>query len=170
MIGKSKVFEVYGDFRKRIYTLNLTPGKTVYDERLVTEAGSEYREWNPRKSKLGAAIAKGCTNIFIRNGSVVLYLGCASGTTVSHVSDIVGREGFVFALDFAPVDEECTCYTCKNYTRAYLHHLFKESELLALRLASIHNLHFIQSIVKAAREAILEDRFVEFKKNISLSR
>ena len=74
-----------------------------------------------------------------------------------------------FALDFAPIDEECTCYSCKNYTRAYLHHLFKESELLALRLASIHNLHFIQSIVKAARGAILEDRFVEFKKNIFLS-
>ncbi len=71
-----------------------------------------------------------------------------------------------FALDFAPVDENCECYTCKNYTRAYLHHLFKENELLALRLASIHNLHFIQTVVKGAREAILEDRFVEFKKHV----
>ncbi len=69
-----------------------------------------------------------------------------------------------FALDFAPLDENCGCYACKNYTRAYLHHLFKESELLALRLASIHNLHFIQSIVKGAREAILEERFAEYKK------
>lgn len=69
-----------------------------------------------------------------------------------------------FSLDFNPVDENCECYTCKNYTRAYLHHLFKESELLALRLASIHNLHFIQSTVKGAREAILEDRFAEYKK------
>ncbi|MCG2728648.1 MAG: tRNA-guanine transglycosylase, partial [Candidatus Methanoperedenaceae archaeon] len=69
-----------------------------------------------------------------------------------------------FSLDFNPVDENCGCYTCKNYTRAYLHHLFKESELLALRLASIHNLHFIQSLVKGAREAILEDRFEEYKK------
>ncbi len=71
-----------------------------------------------------------------------------------------------FAIDFAPVDENCECYTCKNYTRAYLHHLFKENELLALRLASIHNLHFIQTVVKGAREAILEDRFVEFKKHV----
>ncbi|VVB96387.1 tRNA-guanine(15) transglycosylase [uncultured archaeon] len=71
-----------------------------------------------------------------------------------------------FTLDFEPVDKNCGCYTCKNYSRAYLHHLFKESELLALRLASIHNLHFIQSIVKGAREAILEDRFVEFKKSV----
>lgn len=71
-----------------------------------------------------------------------------------------------FALDFAPLDDDCGCYTCKNYSRAYLHHLFKESELLALRLASIHNVHFIQSIVKGAREAMLEDRFVEFKKSV----
>lgn len=71
-----------------------------------------------------------------------------------------------FALDFKPVDENCGCYTCKNYTRAYLHHLFKESELLALRLASIHNLHFIQSIVKGAREAVQADGFVEFKRNV----
>lgn len=69
-----------------------------------------------------------------------------------------------FALDFKPIDDGCGCYTCKNYTRAYLHHLFKESELLALRLASIHNLNYIQSLVKGAREAILEDRFEEYKK------
>src|SRR5659263_96665 len=73
-----------------------------------------------------------------------------------------------FTMDFSPVDENCGCYTCKNYTRAYLHHLFKESELLALRLASIHNLHFIQSIVKGAREAILEDGFSEYRKSVIL--
>ncbi len=72
----------------------------------------------------------------------------------------------IFSMDFSPVDENCGCYTCRNYTRAYLHHLFKESELLALRLASIHNLHFIQSIVKGAREAILEDGFSEYRKNV----
>ncbi len=71
-----------------------------------------------------------------------------------------------FTADFSPIDENCCCYTCKNFTRAYLHHLFKESELLALRLASIHNLHFIQSIVKGAREAILEDGFPEYRKNV----
>ncbi len=69
-----------------------------------------------------------------------------------------------FAMDFVPIDENCDCYTCRNYAGAYLHHLFKESELLALRLASIHNLHFMQSMVRGAREAILEDRFAEFKK------
>ena len=72
-----------------------------------------------------------------------------------------------FALDLAPIDENCGCYTCRNYTRAYLHHLFKESELLALRLASIHNLHFIQTLIKEAREAIMEDSFAEFKRSIT---
>ncbi len=71
-----------------------------------------------------------------------------------------------FTLDLSPIDENCGCYTCRNYTRAYLHHLFRESELLALRLASIHNLHFMQSMVRGAREAILDDRFVEFKKSV----
>ncbi len=71
-----------------------------------------------------------------------------------------------YALDFAPIDDDCACYTCRNYTRAYLHHLFRESELLALRLASIHNLHFIQTIVKGARKAILEDRFFEYKETL----
>jgi len=101
-IQPSKIFEVYKDFKKSLYTVNLTPGQTVYDERLFQEKGVEYREWNARKSKLAATILNGCNNIFIKKGSVVLYLGCASGTTVSHVSDIVGKEGFVFALDFAP--------------------------------------------------------------------
>lgn len=72
-----------------------------------------------------------------------------------------------FAPDFKPINEDCGCYTCKNYTRAYLHHLFRESELLALRLASIHNLHFIQSIVKGAREAIIEDRFADYRKSFN---
>jgi fibrillarin-like pre-rRNA processing protein len=102
MIKPSKVFEVYTDYRKRLYTVNLIPGSKVYDEKLVNEKGIEYREWNARKSKLAASILKGCNNIFIRKNDVVLYLGCSYGTTPSHVADIVGEGGFVFALDFAP--------------------------------------------------------------------
>jgi len=102
MINKSKIFEVYEDKKNRLYTVNLTPGKKVYDEKLINEKGIEYREWNARKSKLAASILKGSPNIFIRKGDVVLYLGCSTGTTASHVSDIVGKEGFIFALDFAP--------------------------------------------------------------------
>ena len=63
MISASKIFEVYEDNRKRLYTINLTPGKKVYDERLVKDNGVEYRSWDPKKSKLAAMILKGCQNI-----------------------------------------------------------------------------------------------------------
>ncbi len=105
MITKSRIFEVFESKkggRRLIYTRNLIKGNPVYDEKIFKEGGTEYREWNPEKSKLGAAIMKGSPNLGIRKGSSVLYLGCASGTTVSHVSDMVGPEGIVFALDFAP--------------------------------------------------------------------
>ncbi len=98
----SKIFEVYEDSKRKLYTLNLAPGKKVYQENLVRENGKEFREWNPRRSKLCAAIQKGCQNIFIRQGHSVLYLGSSTGTTVSHVSDIVGKDGIIFAVDFAP--------------------------------------------------------------------
>jgi len=98
---QSKIFEVY-EQGKYLYTKNLVPGKRVYGEKLVVDKGIEYREWDPTRSKLAAAILKGCPNIGIRKGSVVLYLGAATGTTASHISDIVGKEGFIFALDFAP--------------------------------------------------------------------
>ncbi len=101
MIQQSRIFEVYQD-KRRLLTKNLTPGKTVYDESLIIQDGVEYREWNPRKSKLAALILKGCSDIKIRKDDIILYLGSASGTTVSHVSDIIGKYGFIFALDFAP--------------------------------------------------------------------
>ncbi len=66
--------------------------------------------------------------------------------------------------DFRPIEEDCNCFTCRNYTRAYLNHLFKAKELLAPRLATIHNLTFMYNFMKDLRRAIKEDRFYEFKK------
>ena len=103
MISKSKIFEVYEDkSRKKLYTVNLTLGKRVYEESLVNQNNIEYREWDPYSSKLAAVILNNCPNIFLRKNDVVLYLGSASGTTASYSSDIVGKEGFVFAVDIAP--------------------------------------------------------------------
>ncbi|PLX26491.1 tRNA guanosine(34) transglycosylase Tgt [Candidatus Parcubacteria bacterium] len=62
------------------------------------------------------------------------------------------------------IDPDCTCFTCQNHSRAYLHHLFKTQELLAYRLATIHNLHFMISLMKEIRESITEDRFTKLKK------
>ncbi|MFH1398492.1 MAG: fibrillarin-like rRNA/tRNA 2'-O-methyltransferase, partial [Candidatus Woesearchaeota archaeon] len=88
--------------RTMLLTKNLTPGMAVYTEKLIKEDDSEYREWDPKRSKLAAAILKGLSQLSLRPGNTVLYLGASTGTTVSHVSDIVGKEGFVFAVEFAP--------------------------------------------------------------------
>jgi queuine tRNA-ribosyltransferase len=69
-----------------------------------------------------------------------------------------------FKEDESPVDDECDCYTCKNFSRAYLRHLFVAKEILALQLASIHNLRFYLNLMAEARKMILEDRFTEWKK------
>lgn len=68
-----------------------------------------------------------------------------------------------YARDWRPADEKCDCYTCRNYTRAYMRHLFKENEILGIRLASIHNLHFIIHLMEQIQEAIREDNLLEFK-------
>jgi queuine tRNA-ribosyltransferase len=66
--------------------------------------------------------------------------------------------------DFSPIDPECQCYTCRNFTRAYIRHLFKAEEILGMRLASLHNLHFYLELMQQAREAILADRYSIWKK------
>lgn len=68
-----------------------------------------------------------------------------------------------YERDFTPLDPECDCYCCQNFTRAYLHHLMKYDEILGKRLCSIHNLRFLIRLMEKAREAIKEDRFLEFE-------
>lgn len=86
-------------------TLNMVPGVSVYNEKRITvESGNdkkEYRIWNPYRSKLAAGMVSGCENTYMGPGSKVLYLGAASGTTVSHVSDLVGKDGVVYAVEFS---------------------------------------------------------------------
>ncbi|MDP2749818.1 MAG: fibrillarin-like rRNA/tRNA 2'-O-methyltransferase [Nanoarchaeota archaeon] len=108
------VYEIPKRKGKVIFTENLTPGKIVYGESLVSESNIEYREWIPSRSKLSAAIHNGIREIGIKKGDVVLYLGAASGTTVSHVSDIVKKEGFIFALDFAPRVMRDLVFVCEE--------------------------------------------------------
>jgi fibrillarin-like pre-rRNA processing protein len=96
------VYRLEGEAGKPIATLNLTPGKRFYGEKLVTVDGAEYRTWNPFRSKLAAGIVKGLGEMPLSRGDKVLYLGVASGTTCSHVSDIIGIEGHVWGVDFAP--------------------------------------------------------------------
>jgi len=86
-------------------TKNMVVGESVYGEkRIAVEEDAtklEYRVWNPFRSKLAAAVLGGVDNIHMPPGSKVLYLGAASGTSVSHVSDVVGPEGMVYAVEFS---------------------------------------------------------------------
>jgi len=68
-----------------------------------------------------------------------------------------------FKEDFNPIDEDCDCYACKNYTKAYVRHLVKENEILAFRLVTIHNLNFLLRLTENIREAIKEDRLLDYK-------
>ena len=88
--------------QRLLATRNLTPRRKVYGEELLIIDGVEYRLWNPSRSKLGAAIMKGLKKNPVGPGSKVLYLGVASGTTCSHVSDIIGDAGHAWGVDFAP--------------------------------------------------------------------
>ena len=69
-----------------------------------------------------------------------------------------------YAHDFGPIDENCGCYACRNYSRAYIRHLVRVNEIFGLRLMTMHNLYFLQDFMRQMRQAILEDRFVEFRK------
>jgi fibrillarin-like pre-rRNA processing protein len=90
------------DGSKSLATKNLVPGIKVYDEKLINYMNVEYRLWNPYRSKLAAAILNGLKELPIKPSTKVLYLGSATGTTVSHVSDIVGEKGIIYAVDIAP--------------------------------------------------------------------
>ena len=80
---------------------------------------------------------------------------------------IVSMRNAAYKDDFSPLDPECNCYTCKNFSRAYLRHLFNAKEILALELATIHNLTFYLNLVRTAREKIKEGTFIEWKNEIS---
>lgn len=84
----------------QLCTKPLVPGR-VYGEKIFTADGQNYRQWDIYKSKLAGAIQKGLKSMPIAPESLVLYLGASTGTTVSHVSDIIGEEGAVFAVEFA---------------------------------------------------------------------
>jgi queuine tRNA-ribosyltransferase len=69
-----------------------------------------------------------------------------------------------FKDDAEPIDPACECYTCQNFTKAYLTHLFRAGEITYYRLATLHNIHYYLTLMREAREAILADNWVEFKK------
>lgn len=95
---------------------------------------------------------------------------CVLATRIARNGTILTSKGRVviknaqFARDFGPMDDECDCYACRNFSRAYVRHLFKAQEILGARLASLHNLRFLIHFMEQIRQAIREDRLLDFRK------
>ncbi|AJF59544.1 MAG: fibrillarin-like rRNA/tRNA 2'-O-methyltransferase [Candidatus Diapherotrites archaeon] len=118
----AEIREIFpGVFRldSQLATKNLVKGVKVYGENLLQEKGFELRLWNPYRSKLAAAIKKGLTELPVKEKSVVLYLGAAEGTTVSHISDIIGEKGAVFGVDISARTMRKFYYLCEQRKNVY---------------------------------------------------
>lgn len=85
-----------------------------------------------------------------------------NGTTMTSQGRLVVRNA-QYARDYGPLDPECDCYTCRNYSRAYLRHLIKSDETFGLRLTTYHNLHFLLNLMRNVRQSIMEDRLLDFR-------
>ncbi|MEY4479916.1 MAG: hypothetical protein RLZZ267_594 [Bacillota bacterium] len=85
-----------------------------------------------------------------------------NGTCMTSKGRLVIRNA-IHARDFGPLDENCTCYTCQNYSKAYIRHLLKADETFGIRLTTYHNLHFLVELMRNVREAIKEDRLLDFR-------
>ncbi|HJA90585.1 MAG TPA: tRNA guanosine(34) transglycosylase Tgt [Candidatus Jeotgalibaca merdavium] len=85
-----------------------------------------------------------------------------NGTCMTSKGRLVVKNA-IYERDFRPLDENCSCYTCQNYTRAYIRHLFKADETFGLRLTSYHNLHFLINLMTQVRQAIMDDNLLEFR-------
>jgi fibrillarin-like pre-rRNA processing protein len=94
-------FWIKSEGQSKLATENLVPGNQVYKEKLIIKKGVEYRLWDPFRSKLAASIMNDLKNFPFENKTKILYLGASTGTTVSHISDIVGPSGIVFAVEHA---------------------------------------------------------------------
>ncbi|MHA1470624.1 MAG: fibrillarin-like rRNA/tRNA 2'-O-methyltransferase [Candidatus Asgardarchaeia archaeon] len=97
----SNTYWILSEAQKYLATKNIFVGNVVYGERLLKIENYEYRTWDPFRSKLAAAIYKGFNRPLIKDGDRVLYLGAASGTTASHVSDVVNLNGIVYCIEFS---------------------------------------------------------------------
>ena len=101
MVDSKPYFWIQVEGEEKLATQNLVPGNQVYNEKLVQSKGVEYRIWNPFRSKLAAAIINGLKDFPFNQKSDVLYLGVSTGTTISHISDIVNQGGTIFGIEHA---------------------------------------------------------------------
>lgn len=126
----------------------------------------KYLPWEKPRYLMGVGSVDAILEGILRN---VDMFDCVLPTRIARHGTLMTSQGRInikkqdYEEDFGPLDPECDCYTCKNYSRAYLRHLFRCNEGLGSRLMSIHNLRFLLSLTEQARKAIREDRFGDFK-------
>jgi fibrillarin-like pre-rRNA processing protein len=101
MKAKKTKFEGVFKINGNICTINLVPGEKVYGEKLIKIKETEYRVWDPYRSKPSAAMKKGLKIFPLWKGMKILYLGIASGTTASHFSDIIGKNGIIYGIEIS---------------------------------------------------------------------
>lgn len=110
----NEVFPNVVDKGGNFYTISMDPGQKVYGEELIEEEGEELRSWDPGRSKLAAALKKGLENFPLEQGSKVLYLGAAQGTTPSHLSDIIRENGVEYLVEFSERAVRDLLDVCEN--------------------------------------------------------
>ena len=126
----------------------------------------KYLPWEKPRYLMGVGSVDAILEGILRN---VDMFDCVLPTRIARHGTLMTSQGRInikkqdYEEDFGPLDPECDCYTCKNYSRAYLRHLFRCNEGLGSRLMSIYNLRFLLSLTEQARKAIREDRFGDFK-------
>ena len=96
---RKNIFWIKTEGQSKLATKNLVPGNQVYKEKLVSKKGIEYRIWDPFRSKLAVALMNNLEEFPFKENSRVLYLGVSTGTTISHISDIVGPKGIIFGVE-----------------------------------------------------------------------
>lgn len=147
----------------KLYTKNLIKGERVYGEKLIDFKGKELREWNPRRSKLAAAIMKGYKDLPFKKDSKILYLGAATGTTVSHVSDIV-ENGKIFSVEVS--ERSMRQFLKISEVRDNVYPILEDASRPNLYSGLIEQVDFIyQDVAQKHQQEILTKNNVYLKKN-----
>ncbi|MCF0113868.1 MAG: tRNA guanosine(34) transglycosylase Tgt, partial [Erysipelotrichaceae bacterium] len=127
----------------------------------------KYLPWDKPRYLMGVGAVNDLLEGISRN---IDMFDCVLPTRIARHGTLMTSEGrinikkSIYKHDFSPLDSKCDCYTCKNFSRAYLNHLFRCEEGLGSRLLSIHNIRFLTHLMEDARRAIYEDRYDDFKK------
>ena len=146
----------------------LSVGETPEQMYEMLETMQPYYPKNAPRYLMGVGTAD-----YIVNGVAlgIDMFDCVLPTRIARNGTAMVNEGFLtirnapFKEDFTPVDPTCDCYCCKNYTRAYVRHLINTDEIMGGRLLSIHNIRFLQRLTASIRQAIMDDRYLEFRDN-----